>query len=275
MDARGNLLIVDDEADFLELAKWRLELVGFVVNVALSGDKAMEILKKEEIHVLITDIRMPGMDGIELIRKALFLRPDLQCIVITGHGGIDTAVEAMRLGAINYLRKPVGADELEVAISKGVEKRALILANRDKQERLEKANAELIKLRGQLEEALKREKTEHGKTGEALKKARLRETLVTVMTVSLRYWKETTRKSKIELAEESRLWTATLDSAGTYRTRTLDRYLRIHTLPSNPRVNDVLDTGYFILSNCPPHPDMKAKLEEKIQQLEKLLTQSP
>ncbi len=265
---------MDDEADFLELAKWRLELGGFTVEVALSGEKGMEILKKEEIQVLITDIRMPGMDGIELMRKALFLRPDLQCIVITGHGGIDTAVEAMRLGAINYLRKPVGADELEVAISKGMEKLHLILSNRDKQERLEKANAELVKLRGQLEAALTREKAEHGKTGEALNKAKLREALVLVMTLSLRYWKEATQKSKIELAEESRLWTATLDNAGTYRTRTLDRYLRINTLPANPRVNDVLDTGYFILSNCPPHPEMKPKLEEHINRVEKLHLQS-
>ena len=110
MDPKGNILIVDDEPDFLEFVKWQLKKLDYLVETSLSGEDALEILSGRDIQVLIADIRMPGIDGIELIRQALQLKPDLQCIVITGHGGIETAVEAMKLGAINYLRKPVGVE---------------------------------------------------------------------------------------------------------------------------------------------------------------------
>ncbi|WP_207680147.1 response regulator [Desulfonema magnum] len=282
MDSKGKILLVDDEPDFVEFVSWQLETLSYAVHTAPAGEKALDILSRTDIDILIADIRMPGMDGIELIRRAIERRPDLQCIVMTGHGGIDTAVEAMKLGAVNYLRKPVGVEELDVAIEKAMEKLGLILAVREKQERLEKvneelskANAELTKLRGQLEASLREESSGRKKAEAALKKARLRELIVEVLTLSLRYWKQTTQKTKIELAEDSKIWTASIDSGGTYRTRTLDRYLRITSLPSNPRFGDVLDTAYFVLNNCSTYPEMKSNLEEKIGQLEKILLESP
>lgn len=271
METKGNVLVVDDEPDFLEFVKWRLEKLGYAVDTAPAGEAALEILEARTIDVLLVDIRMPGMDGIEVIRRASDLAPDVQSIVITGHGGVETAVEAMRLGAINYLRKPIGVNELDVAIQKGLEKLALVRKVREKQERLERANAELEKLRDQLQEALKRETAGRVEAEEGLKKARMREALVEVLSLSLRYWKETTKKTKIELAEESRIWTASIDSGGTYRTRTFDRYLKIGTLPANPRTGDVLDTAWFVLSNCPPHSELKPVLEERIGTLEKLV----
>jgi hypothetical protein len=95
------------------------------------------------------------------------------------------------------------------------------------------------------------------------------------MNLSLRCWKQATRKTKIDLAEESAIWTASIDADGTYRTRTMDRYLKIVSLPANPRVNDVLDTGYFVLSRCSGDPDMKKRLEEKINRLEELVRNAP
>ncbi len=224
---RGKLLIVDDEPDFLESLEWQLTKRGYRVFRALSGDAALDILRREGVDILVADIRMPGMDGIELIRRAAALDPDLQSIVITGHGGVDTAIEAMRLGAINYLRKPVGVEELDVSIQKGIEKRDLIFAVRERQERLEKANLELGRLRDQLEESLERETRQRKQAQESLHSLRLRQSLVETMNFALRCWKQTARKTKIDLAEESAVWTASIDADGTYRTRTMDRYLKI------------------------------------------------
>ena len=273
--SRGKILIVDDEPDFLESLEWRLRKRGYQVLLAASGDIALDILRSEGVDILIVDIRMPGMDGIELIRRAMGLDPDLQSIVITGHGGVDTAIEAMRLGAINYLRKPVGVEELDVSIQKGIEKRDLIYAVRERQERLERANLELSRLRDLLEQTLEKETEQRKQAQKDLHSMHLRQSLVETMNFALRCWKQSVRKSKIDLAQESMIWTASIDADGTYRTRTMDRYLKIASLPVNPRVNDVLDTGYFVLSNCSGDPEMKKRLEEKINRLEELIRNTP
>jgi two-component system sensor histidine kinase ChiS len=274
MTEERTALIVDDEPDFIESLEWQLKKRGYEVFSAASGDAALDILRSEGVDILVADIRMPGMDGIELIRRAEGLDPDLQSIVITGHGGVDTAIEAMRLGAINYLRKPVGMEELDISIQKGLEKRDLIFAVRERQERLEKANRELGHLRDQLEKSLAQETRERKQAQEDLHSMHLRQSLVEAMNFSLRCWKQTTRKTKIDLAEESGIWTASIDADGTYRTRTMDRYLKTASLPANPRVNDVLDTGYFVVSRC-SEPEMKKQLEDKISRLEDLIRTTP
>jgi YesN/AraC family two-component response regulator len=272
---KGRVLIVDDEPDFVESVDWQLTKRRYRVFTALSGEDALDLLRQERVDVLVADIRMPCMDGIELIRRAAGIDPDLQSIVLTGHGGVDTAIEAMRLGAINYLRKPVGVDELDMAVQKGIERRDLIRTVRERQERLEKANRELTELRGQLEKALKRETEERKQAQGELHRIRVREALVETMNFALRCWKQATRKTKIDLAEESRIWTASIDTDGTYRTRTMDRYLKVASLPVNPRTEDVLDTGYFVLPHCSDHPEMKKELEDKIHMLENLIQNPP
>jgi FixJ family two-component response regulator len=267
----GRILFVDDEPDFVESVDWQLTKRGYRVFTALSAEDALNLLGQERVDILVADIRMPGMDGIELIRRAAGIDPDLQSIVLTGHGGVDTAIEAMRLGAINYLRKPVGVDELDVAIQKGIERRDLIRAVRERQNQLEKANRELTELRRELEKALEREIDERKQAQGELHRIRVRESLVETMNFALRCWKQATRKTKIDLAEESRIWNASIDTDGTFRTRTMDRYLKITSLPVNPRTEDVLDTGYFVLSHCSDHPEMKKKLENKIHTLENLI----
>ena len=126
-----------------------------------------------------------------------------------------------------------------------------------------------------MEEALDREVRLRREAQGDLYQERLRQSLVETMCFALRCWKQTTRRGKIDLAEESQIWTASVDADGTFRTRTMDRYLKIGSLPANPRVNDVLDTGYFVLSKCPEHPELKEKLEEKIEVLENLFRNAP
>lgn len=91
------------------------------------------------------------------------------------------------------------------------------------------------------------------------------------MGLSLRYWEQTTGKTKVDMAEESKIWTVSMDKSGP-RTRTLDKYLKVSKLPDNIRSRNVLNTGYFVLKNCPPDdPEMKKLLEAKINQLEAML----
>jgi len=96
-----------------------------------------------------------------------------------------------------------------------------------------------------------------------------RELLVEITSLALRYWMQTTSRSKIDLAEDSGIWTASIDQYGTYSTRTLDRYLNINKLPQNPRWQNVLQTAYYVLQNCPDTAEtVKAELGEKIKYLE-------
>ena len=130
------------------LMKAYLEKCSHTVFKAHSGREALDILKlkKNEIDLLITDIRMPGMDGIELIGKALSVKNNLQAIVVTGFGEMETAVEAMQKGADNYLRKPLDLEELLVAVDKCMEKMELI-------RRLEKTTKRELELALEAKEA--------------------------------------------------------------------------------------------------------------------------
>lgn len=284
-DLTASVLLVDDEPELTRLLKWQLEKRSHAVVTALSGEEALSILSGTRIDVLVADIRMPGMDGIELIKRGLGILPDLQCIVITGHGEIGTAVEAMRLGAVNYLRKPVGVDELDVAIGKGMEKIRLIREVADKQAELEKSNArlmeereklaaanrELSKYRTRLEELLEIEIVRRRKAENDLARVQIRDAVVEVMTLSLRNWEQVTGETRIDLAEKSRIWTVSLEKNGP-RTRTLEKYLSLARLPENIRTSNVLNTGYFVLKECSSHESiLKCKLEEKLDRLESLL----
>ena len=82
----------------------------------------MEILERERPTVIVTDIRMPKMDGIEFMRRAKAMDGDVEIIVITGHGDMDTAIEALRLGAVDFLLKPVDIEDLQKAIGKALDK---------------------------------------------------------------------------------------------------------------------------------------------------------
>ena len=274
IEPKAQLLLVDDEPDLVKFLKWQLEQRDYAVDAAYSGAEALKMLEINKFDVLIADIRMPGIDGLTLIQKAMAVQPLLQCIVITGHGGVESAVEAMRLGAINYLNKPVRVDELDVAVTKGIEKLELIRELERKRHELERAYDELKVLHGKLEKNLEKETQDRIKAQEELKGIKIREAVVEVMMWSMRLWKQDTGKSKIELCEESGIWNASIDKGGTYRTRTLDKYMKLSSIPENPRLGDVLDTAYFVLSACAEESEVKSSLSEKTRHLEKLIQQT-
>ncbi len=280
----ATVLLVDDEPELTRLLKWQLGKRGLTVLTALSGEEALALLSEARVDVLVADIRMPGMDGIELMGRGLGISPGLQCIVITGHGEMGTAVAAMRLGAADYLAKPVGVDELHMAVIKAMDKARLIREVAEKQAELEESNArllaereklaaanrELSRYRTRLEELLESEIARRSKAEGDLARVKIRETAVEVMALSLRNWEQATGETKIELAEKSRIWTVTTERNGP-RTRTMDKYLSLARLPENIRTANVLNTGYFVLRECSSRSPLRAGLEETINLLERLL----
>ena len=106
------LLFVDDEVDFLEPMKARLERRGIACATAASGAEAVALLEGSVFDCAVVDVRMPGMDGLELLRRVRRLSPDLPVVLLTGHASVELGVRGMELGAFEYLLKPVELDEL-------------------------------------------------------------------------------------------------------------------------------------------------------------------
>jgi len=124
------VLVVDDEVALADTLAEALERTGYEVVVAHSGAEGLRLLESHEPSVILTDLKMEGMDGLTLLRKAKDEMPDVEVVVITGHGDVKTAVEAMRAGAANYVQKPVGLDELRAMVDKAAERWRLARDNR-------------------------------------------------------------------------------------------------------------------------------------------------
>jgi two-component system response regulator AtoC len=116
----GRILVVDDEARMRRILEIMLRKVGHEVLSAGNGVEALTLFKRETTDLVITDLRMPEMDGLELLRRIRELDPDLPVIVITAHGTIDTAVTAMKNGASDYIQRPFDIDVLELAVARAL-----------------------------------------------------------------------------------------------------------------------------------------------------------
>jgi DNA-binding NtrC family response regulator len=112
MDETIRALLVDDEKEFLVPLVKRLRRRKIEVHTAASGEEALETLAEEPVDVVVLDVRMPGMDGIQTLREIKIRDPGVEVIMLTGHASIEVAVEGMELGAFDYLMKPMNIDEL-------------------------------------------------------------------------------------------------------------------------------------------------------------------
>ncbi len=119
------ILLVDDDEDILTVLKMRLEIMGFHVTACNNPIKALELFEKERFNLVLTDQRMEGLEGIELLAKLKQIDPFLPVIIMTAFGKVDDAVISMKRGAFSYLEKPVNPEELEEIIRKAVEIREL------------------------------------------------------------------------------------------------------------------------------------------------------
>ncbi|MDD9301744.1 MAG: response regulator [Desulfobacter sp.] len=132
------LLIVDDEKDFVEMFSLRMTNRGEKVSTAYSGKEALAFLDKTAVDVVILDIRMPGMDGIDTLKEIKAHHPLVEVILLTGHGSTETAVQGMKLGAFDYLMKPADFDDINTKIAKARQRKD------DQEERIRKAEARLL-----------------------------------------------------------------------------------------------------------------------------------
>lgn len=128
--SKASILVVDDEESIRELLEIMLKREGYAVTVAASADAALKILGKQRFDIVITDIAMPGISGIELLSKVKQGAHDTAVIVITAHGSTESAVEAMKLGAADYLTKPFQMEEMNLTVANALKARALERENR-------------------------------------------------------------------------------------------------------------------------------------------------
>src|SRR5580765_1167241 len=126
----ANILVVDDEQSYRQLLCLVFEEQGNTVRTAMNGRQALELLAAESADVIISDVKMPDMDGIEMLQALRETHPDLGVILMTAFASVETAREAFKLGADDFIQKPFDVEELKLIVKKTLEKQALIDENR-------------------------------------------------------------------------------------------------------------------------------------------------
>ena len=136
-----NILIIDDEKNIREGLSDALELEGYNTVVAENGKLGLERIAKGDIDLVITDLRMPELSGEMVLEKVVAENPSIPVIVLTGHGSIDSAVDAMRKGAYNFLTKPLNLDQLTMIVKRALQSRELSIRHRRLLEEVEKSRS--------------------------------------------------------------------------------------------------------------------------------------
>ena len=122
---KKQILVVDDEANLRRVLTAQLSRDGYEVHSAPDGEAGLAVLREHHIDLVITDLRMPKMDGLELLRQALRTDPELPVVILTAHGTVDNAVEALKTGAFDYITKPFDQDEVRTVVKKALRTRDL------------------------------------------------------------------------------------------------------------------------------------------------------
>ncbi len=118
-------LIVDDEAGTRDLLVSFLEMIGFETRSAADGEEALQIYKNRSVDIVISDLMMPKIGGLDLLRELKQIDPDVIFILITGHPSLETAIEAIKKGARDYITKPFNIDEIKIKIDRALLERSL------------------------------------------------------------------------------------------------------------------------------------------------------
>ena len=139
MTEQKSILIIDDEKGHREALAKILAKDGYEVHAVENGESALEFLRQHYVNLIITDIKMPQMDGVQLLKASKTVHPEIEVIMMTGYGTVDTAVEAMREGAYHYIEKPLKPTEVRAVVSRALEKQILVLENKFLKNQLESA----------------------------------------------------------------------------------------------------------------------------------------
>ncbi len=121
----NHIMIIDDEEDILEMLSDVIQRWGYLPIIARDGEDALKKFKEVDVDLVLSDIRMPKIDGISLLERIKRIRPQTVVILLTGYPSIESAVRAMKDGAFDYLTKPINLDELHVKIERGLERMRL------------------------------------------------------------------------------------------------------------------------------------------------------
>ncbi|HCA20581.1 MAG TPA: transcriptional regulator [Treponema sp.] len=135
------LLIIDDEKNIREGLAANFELEGYDVKTAATGEEGLALIEKGDIDLVITDLRMPGISGEKVLAKVTAETPGIPVIILTGHGSIDSAVDAMRHGAYDFLTKPLNLDQLTMIVKRALESREMSLQHQQLKKELEDSSA--------------------------------------------------------------------------------------------------------------------------------------
>lgn len=144
------VLITDDDGDLRELLTEAVSNWGYSVSVARDGEEALRRLRMDRYDIVITDLMMPGMDGLALLGKIKQLDRDILVIIITGYATIETAVKAIEVGAYDYITKPFRLDELMIVVRNACERLRLVIQNKALLDELRSAYGEISVLKNAL-----------------------------------------------------------------------------------------------------------------------------
>ncbi|MFO8113636.1 MAG: response regulator [Desulfosalsimonadaceae bacterium] len=128
------VLLVDDEKDFLEVLGERMKIRGMDVSTAASAREALSLTEDQSFDAIVLDLMMPEMDGLEVLENIKAKNPELQVILLTGHGSIEKGVEAMRLGAMDFVEKPADLESLTEKIKKAQAKKMILVEKKAEEE---------------------------------------------------------------------------------------------------------------------------------------------
>lgn len=137
-DSINHILVVDDEPDIREALKLYLSHMDYTVYAAENGERALDLLRLKAPGIVLSDIKMPGMDGIELLQEIKTVSPETEVIMITGHGDMDVAIQCLQLDATDFITKPINDDALDIALKRAKEKIILRRQLKEYTENLEK-----------------------------------------------------------------------------------------------------------------------------------------
>jgi len=170
--APAGILVVDDEPAIRELLFEGLKDQGYDCDVATNGREALDRLKRGQFSLVLSDIDMPAMDGVKLLQNVKEAHPDIEVVMITGVVDVEVALRAMRMGANDYLTKPFNLEEVRLTVEKALEKRRLVIENREYQRDLEakvaERTVELVLKRREIEALYEKLQTSYETTLEAL-----------------------------------------------------------------------------------------------------------
>jgi signal transduction histidine kinase len=149
-DKEKTILLVDDEEDIRDVLGISLSDIGYNVHAVENGEEAILLFKKINPAIVLTDIKMPGMDGIELLRKVKHENPDTEVIMITGHGDMNLAIKSLKYEATDFITKPINVDALEIALKRANDRMIMKRRLREYTENLEELLKEKTELRDRL-----------------------------------------------------------------------------------------------------------------------------